>query len=531
MILNRLGLNNLIEPITKDLEFQQQDPFLLYRNAKSIYGVWFYDKDECKRLGQKLNNYVQDIIADQQKKEAPAVGGVGGATAGHVVGSMAGMMPVSQVDIMQMLSKAQKEYDTGSKKTEPKPMIDNPNASATKSTNLIRPQPLKMPDSEATEISEDAVGSVTPGTGIITLDALFRTASLQQGTSTQKTPSASQAQMESYFQTSSLEQKVRSATAPSRQISVDRNKSESDDLPPLLKHIMSTGSMVEDIERQQIPGGDGPGDDAGIKLAQLTPGIPDLTQPPPNHPAYRGPSPQARKSPMDMYSGGGGRPKSASYAETVLQSEKGQVPQILSGNILPMFSGSVPSSQSMNAQSMPSSKKLSPETMFRSRKSPKDDIELVPRQKVDPSSVLKSAPLLTPADLLQSSSLLISSSISSSATVTTTTTSSSSLVMDKPMNPNFAAAAASLTTELLSPMAFLTSSVRKTPPATSVSERSSFEEKVDHSKDSDMLPVAALTKEQLQQALLYLLKNDSSFISTIHEAYLKSLQELSGQKS
>ena len=35
MILNRLGLNNLIEPITKDLEFQQQDPFLLYRNAKS----------------------------------------------------------------------------------------------------------------------------------------------------------------------------------------------------------------------------------------------------------------------------------------------------------------------------------------------------------------------------------------------------------------------------------------------------------------------------------------------------------------
>ena len=35
MILNRLGLNNLIEPIAKDLEFQLQDPFLLYRNAKT----------------------------------------------------------------------------------------------------------------------------------------------------------------------------------------------------------------------------------------------------------------------------------------------------------------------------------------------------------------------------------------------------------------------------------------------------------------------------------------------------------------
>ena len=48
MILNRLGLNNLIEPIAKDLEFQLQDPFLLYRNAKTrsnylsfIYFLWF----------------------------------------------------------------------------------------------------------------------------------------------------------------------------------------------------------------------------------------------------------------------------------------------------------------------------------------------------------------------------------------------------------------------------------------------------------------------------------------------------------
>lgn len=188
--------------------------------------------------------------------------------------------------------------------------------------------------------------------------------------------------------------------------------------------------MVEDIERQQIPGGDGMGDEGGgIGLAQLTPGIPDLTQPPPNHPAYRGPSPQARKSPMDMYSSGGGRPKSASYAESVLQSEKGPAPQILSGNLLPMFSGS--SSQPSDAQSKPSSKKLSPEIMYRSRKSPKEDTDLAQRQKPDPSSVLKSAPLLTPADLLQSSSLLASSSVSSSATVTTTTSASSSLVSDK----------------------------------------------------------------------------------------------------
>lgn len=32
-IMNRLSMENRTEPITKDLDFQLQDPFLLYRNA------------------------------------------------------------------------------------------------------------------------------------------------------------------------------------------------------------------------------------------------------------------------------------------------------------------------------------------------------------------------------------------------------------------------------------------------------------------------------------------------------------------
>lgn len=36
MIINRLHLNDLIEPINKNLEFQLQDPFLLYRNEKGL---------------------------------------------------------------------------------------------------------------------------------------------------------------------------------------------------------------------------------------------------------------------------------------------------------------------------------------------------------------------------------------------------------------------------------------------------------------------------------------------------------------
>lgn len=32
-IMNRLSTENLVEPINKDLEFQLQDPFLLYRTG------------------------------------------------------------------------------------------------------------------------------------------------------------------------------------------------------------------------------------------------------------------------------------------------------------------------------------------------------------------------------------------------------------------------------------------------------------------------------------------------------------------
>nr|XP_019815520.1 PREDICTED: mRNA-decapping enzyme 1B [Bos indicus] len=54
-IMNRLSMENRTEPITKDLDFLLQDPFLLYRNARlSIYGIWFYDKEECQRIAELM---------------------------------------------------------------------------------------------------------------------------------------------------------------------------------------------------------------------------------------------------------------------------------------------------------------------------------------------------------------------------------------------------------------------------------------------------------------------------------------------
>jgi len=76
-IMNRLSMNNLVEPVTKDLDFQLQTPFLLYRNhANDIFGIWFYEQAECERVGKKIEELVKVVTED--KKMKPQVTGKGG---------------------------------------------------------------------------------------------------------------------------------------------------------------------------------------------------------------------------------------------------------------------------------------------------------------------------------------------------------------------------------------------------------------------------------------------------------------------
>ncbi|KAJ7326057.1 mRNA-decapping enzyme 1B [Desmophyllum pertusum] len=79
----------------------------------------------------------------------------------------------------------------------------------------------------------------------------------------------------------------------------------------------------------------------------------------------------------------------------------------------------------------------------------------------------------------------------------------------KPLQDQWVAAGSSL----MSPMAFQPSGkvTILTPPP--------------QPKQLPKMDIAPLTQEQLVQALTYLLKNDSEFVTKIHEAYFKSLQE------
>ncbi|XP_008580753.1 PREDICTED: mRNA-decapping enzyme 1A [Galeopterus variegatus] len=62
-IVNRLNMHNLVEPVNKDLEFQLHEPFLLYRNASlSIYSIWFYDKNDCHRIAKLMAEVIQTFF-------------------------------------------------------------------------------------------------------------------------------------------------------------------------------------------------------------------------------------------------------------------------------------------------------------------------------------------------------------------------------------------------------------------------------------------------------------------------------------
>ncbi|XP_069021090.1 mRNA-decapping enzyme 1B [Embiotoca jacksoni] len=189
-IMNRLSMENLTEPITKDLDFQLQDPFLLYRNARLvIHGIWFYDKEDCRRIAQRMKILTQQeqVLAQSQGGWLSPGGGGGIVTAlgggivtaggGGVVtagggrlvtagggeggrGGGGGGSEAKAVDIIQMLTKARTEYDKDaqnhrrpSEKSTSEPKEIGGSSVLCGNPNLIKPIPVK-PNSQDSEGAE-----------------------------------------------------------------------------------------------------------------------------------------------------------------------------------------------------------------------------------------------------------------------------------------------------------------------------------------------------------------------------------------
>ena len=86
-----------MEPVTRGLDLQLHEPFLLYRNSKcDIHGIWFYDKDECVRIAAMLNKLVKE--SESLSKSLPKM--------------KAMQRNAKNVDIFSMLSKAQENFNS-----------------------------------------------------------------------------------------------------------------------------------------------------------------------------------------------------------------------------------------------------------------------------------------------------------------------------------------------------------------------------------------------------------------------------------
>ncbi|XP_066991510.1 mRNA-decapping enzyme 1B [Anabrus simplex] len=100
LIMNRLNTNNLLEPVIPGLELQLQEPFLLYRNTRArIFGIWFYDKDECIKIASMLDKLVRRMNLQRKNMDITSKTRSNGCSG-------------PDVDIFSMLNKAQEDYNS-----------------------------------------------------------------------------------------------------------------------------------------------------------------------------------------------------------------------------------------------------------------------------------------------------------------------------------------------------------------------------------------------------------------------------------
>ncbi|XP_074645801.1 uncharacterized protein LOC141902060 [Tubulanus polymorphus] len=542
MILNRLGLNNQIEPITKDLEFQLQDPFLLYKNAQAnIFGIWFYDKDECARLGQLMNSLVQ-VAAETYALRADSNGRLRRASESD---TMFERRPKPRhhnqnntVDILQLLSKAQHEYDQTKSggiadRSEPKPMISNPGCSVNGKTHspIRKPKPVR-PDHENVQVSS------TP----INLEALF-------GASRGTVAGASAAQRHSNQDPHELKkgkQKPRSkstAAIPVRS-GVEQGPDAQSATQLLMRLMSNPGNMVDEIERKQMEmGGSGDACDQNMHSAKSTgaePMVMDYNAPPspatdlkmklnmimtPKTPQSKTTSAgdsvglrtvQSSSNLLTHLSSGGAGDGYVTKMHACM-SETNMLSLVSPDDTVPMLSQPAMFSQTSGSS----------QTLQKNSSAVSPSVVDVMKMNSLPEK-LGAAPLLLKPDDLMASSANPASLDSKKRSVGSLTPNS------KPMPPPASV--------LMSPMAFQVAP--QMPPLGaaaagthhmhhSASAQALHQLAAPYSMTSSVSPPLAmemdtinpLTKEQLQQSLLFLLKNDSTFLDTIHNAYIQSLQK------
>ncbi|XP_036054892.1 mRNA-decapping enzyme 1A isoform X1 [Onychomys torridus] len=101
-IVNRLNMHNLVEPVNKDLEFQLHEPFLLYRNA-SLSIYSIWFYD--KNDCHRIAKLMADVVEEETRRSQQA------AQDKQSPSQANGCSHQRPIDILEMLSRAKDEYE------------------------------------------------------------------------------------------------------------------------------------------------------------------------------------------------------------------------------------------------------------------------------------------------------------------------------------------------------------------------------------------------------------------------------------
>ncbi|KAI4385426.1 hypothetical protein MLD38_003453 [Melastoma candidum] len=70
IVMNRRNIDNLVENLLEDFEFEVQVPYLLYRNAaQEVNGIWFYNARECEEVASLFTRILNAYAKVPQKSK------------------------------------------------------------------------------------------------------------------------------------------------------------------------------------------------------------------------------------------------------------------------------------------------------------------------------------------------------------------------------------------------------------------------------------------------------------------------------
>ncbi|NXS38209.1 DCP1A enzyme, partial [Pomatostomus ruficeps] len=506
-IVNRLNMHNLVEPVNKDLEFQLHEPFLLYRNASlSIYSIWFYDKNDCHRIAKLMAKVVEQEAQRSQQvsqdRKSPS--------------RTNGCNENRPIDILEMLSKAKDEYErnqindlsiissSGMQQNSNPAKPESAEPSEQKPSLQMQEQPFQARQKHLTleELFGTSVQKEQPAAPYPNAE---RVEKLQTDTSAREQHSL--LLPFSFDQSPVMQQSLGKSESPS----VKSGANQQDCLTPMiippasvsqpdmknvssysvrLSPVLNSASTMEAAPAQMLPGLKQSNSIMQVMQQAAKPISPLVNQPP---------------------------------------SEVNHAPQ----NLLAAQSQLIAPLTTANTGTVSNASHTSVDLLQKLRLTPQHDQtqqQSLTKAPLTPNISASVGQLATPESFKESHSKPSALNSKIISPLQTVQQNKESEVFPQPKTlskasqvapPQFVTATTTVTPSvLLSPSVFQQSATK----ATEVENKASSSSPLTlGTTEIQTTPPTVLSRSQLQEALIHLIKNDSRFLSTIHEVYLQVL--------